>query len=77
MDILRVTPIIADMHESGLYATKHNRGEFETDKQRWFAAAADCGVIGDEGIAQCWNLYLKSVALTMEAADAAQRIRGY
>ena len=77
MDILRVTPIIADMHESGLYATKHNRGEFKTDKQRWFAAAADCGVIGDEGIAQCWNLYLKSVALTMEAADAAQRIRGY
>jgi hypothetical protein len=68
MDILRITPIIADMHESGLYANRHNAGEFETDKQRWFAAAADCGVVGDEGITKCWKLYLKSIFLNTEAA---------
>lgn len=72
MDILRVTPIIADMHESGLYATKHSRGEFETDKQRWFAAAADCGIVGDKRIAKCWKLYVKSCFIADEPHEENQ-----
>jgi len=72
MDILRVTPIIADMHESGLFATKHSRGEFETDKQRWFAAAADCGIVGDKRIAKCWKLYVKSCFIADEPHEENQ-----
>ena len=72
MDILRVTPIIADMHESGLFATKHSRGDFNTDKERWFAAAADCGITGDEGIAKCWDLYVKSCFIADEHHEKTQ-----
>ena len=72
MDILRVTPIIADMHESGLFATKHSRGDFNTDKERWFAAAADCGITGDEGIAKCWDLYVESCFIADEHHEKTQ-----
>jgi len=72
MDILRVTPIIADMHESGLYATKHSRGDFNTDKERWFAAAADCEITGDEGIAKCWKLYVKACFIADEPYEENQ-----
>ena len=72
MDILRVTPIIADMHESGLYATKHSRGDFNTDKERWFAAAADCGIVGDKRIAKCWKLYVKACFIADEPYEENQ-----
>jgi len=35
---LRITAEITDIHESGEFATRHNKGEFENDKQRWDAA---------------------------------------
>jgi len=60
MDILTATTEIAEMHESGLYVVKHRRGDFKTDKERWVAAAADCGIINEGDVAKCWKLYVKA-----------------
>tara|TARA_Y100000356_G_scaffold86466_1_gene72141 strand:+ start:97 stop:297 length:201 start_codon:yes stop_codon:yes gene_type:complete len=64
MDILGITPIIRDMFESGLYVNRHRRGEFANDRERWFTAAFECGIVGDDGIEKCWKLYVKSLYLT-------------
>jgi len=63
MNILSITTEIADMHESGLYVVKHRRGDFKTDKERWVAAAADCGMSNEDDVAKCWKLYVKAALI--------------
>jgi len=60
VDILTATTQIADIHESGLYVVKHRRGDFKTDKERWVAAAADCGITNEDDVAKCWKLYVQA-----------------
>ena len=60
MNILTATTQIADKHESGLYVVKHRRGDFKTDKERWVAAAADCGITDEDDVARCWKLYVQA-----------------
>ena len=60
MDLLDFTKEIADTFESGLYAVRHREGDFKTGKERWIAAAADCGVSKEKDVALCWKLYVKA-----------------
>jgi len=67
MDLLDFTKEVADTFESGLYVVRHRKGEFKTDKERWVAAAADCGVIKEKDVALCWKLYVKAHFISEEA----------
>ena len=69
MDLLDFTKEIADTFESGLYVVRHREGDFKTDRERWVAAAADCGVSDEKDVAVCWKLYVRAHHISEEAAS--------
>ncbi len=69
--LLQITAEIKDIHESGEFATRHNKGEFENDRQRWDEAterwrheaksdlATDC-INLDNVKHDTWKIYIAS-----------------